>query len=144
MDLSFLIPSKIRRRVLEFFVENPELQMGVRELARELQAAPQPVYRELLNLENWGFLFSSRRGNQRAFRLNKKFPFYPPIADLFRRMKEENNREFKVAKVLDWEKLSEEYKKIPVPESLIPGLKAQRTKPRAWAEEKLLKKKGML
>ncbi|MBL7684951.1 MAG: hypothetical protein JNK65_02820 [Deltaproteobacteria bacterium] len=54
--------------MLQYYVENPEAQVGIRELARELQASPQVAYRELINLENWGFLFSSKRGSQRAFR----------------------------------------------------------------------------
>jgi hypothetical protein len=138
MDLSFLIPSKIRRRVLEFWVENPEAQVGIRELSRDMKLSPQQVYRELLNLENWGFLFSSRRGTQRAFRLNKKFPFYPAVSELFRRLKEENSRELKIVKTYNLKEMVRRYRKIPVPPELIPGLTAKRTKPRAWDEEKIL------
>ena len=58
MDLSFLIPSKTRRTVLAYFVANPKATGGVRELAREMGIAPQLAYRELVNLEGWGFLFS--------------------------------------------------------------------------------------
>ncbi len=50
MDLSFLIPSKVRREVLRFFVENPSVEMGVREIARELKFSPQITHRELVNL----------------------------------------------------------------------------------------------
>lgn len=140
MDLSFLIPSKIRRKVLAYFVENPEAQVYIRELARELKVSPQQAYRELLNLEGWGMLFSSAQGNQRVFRLNKKFPFNPIIKDLFERYKIEQNRKLEVVKTYDFNKEVKRLRKIPVPPELIPGLTSKRKKPRAWAEEKALKR----
>lgn len=144
MDLSFLIPSKIRRLVLNYFVENPEAQVGIRELARELQISPQQTFRELCNLESWGMLFSNRRGTERAFRLNQRFPLYPPVKDIFLRWKESNEDRPKVDRVLNWKTLSSRYSKIPVPAELVPGLTAKRTKPRAYAEEKIMRRKGML
>ncbi|MCC7343510.1 MAG: hypothetical protein IT573_01130 [Deltaproteobacteria bacterium] len=140
MDLSFLIPSKMRRQVLAYFVANPETQVGIRELARELKAPPQAVYRELLNMEGWGFLFSSKRGNQRAFRLNRRFFLLPPIQELFRRLDEEKNRKFTIVKTYNLEKEVKRLRKIPVPPELIPGLTSKRRRPRAYAEEKSLAK----
>lgn len=144
MDLSFLIPSKVRRQVLDYFVQNQDAQVGIRELARELKISPQQTFRELCNLESWGMLFSSRRGTERAFRLNQRFPLYPPVKDIFLKWKETNDDRPKVDRVLDWKKLSSQYSKIPVPPELIPGLTAKRTKPRAYAEEKMMRRKGML
>ncbi len=140
MDLSFLIPSKMRRQVLAYFVANPETQVGIRELARELKAPPQAVYRELLNMEGWGFLFSSKRGNQRAFRLNRRFFLLPPIQELFRRLDEEKNRKFTIVKTYNLEKEVKRLRKISVPPELIPGLTSKRRRPRAYAEEKSLAK----
>ena len=57
MDLSFLIPSKVRRKVLAYFVDNPDAQVGIRELARGLKVSPQQAFRELCNLESSGFFF---------------------------------------------------------------------------------------
>lgn len=144
MDMSFLIPSKIRRQVLAFFVQDPEAQVYVRELARELNCSPQQAYRELLNLEGWGMLFSSKRGNQRVFRLNKKFVLFPAIRELFEMYEKVQNFEPKVIATLNWEEMRERYQKIPIPPDLIRGLKAKRKRPRAYAEEISLKKKGML
>ncbi|HCU23896.1 MAG TPA: hypothetical protein DF383_02675, partial [Deltaproteobacteria bacterium] len=101
MDLSFLIPGKIRRQVLQYFVENPDVQVHIRGLARELGASPQQIYQELLNMEGWGLLFSSSQGNQRVFRVNKKFPLLPPIEDLFRSLKEENSRSYDIVQTFD-------------------------------------------
>lgn len=138
MDLSFLIPSKVRRSVLAYFVEQPDAQPGIRELARELKISPQMVYRELVNLEGWGFLFSSKQGNRRAFRLNRKFILYPPITELFKLYKEENARTYTVNKIFDLKDAVKKFSKIPVPDSYIPDLVAKRSRPRAWDEEKLL------
>lgn len=144
MDLSFLIPSKVRREVLRFFSENPSVEMGVRELARELKLSPQVTHRELINMENWGFLFSSKRGNSRAFRVNQKFPLYPMIKELYKAYKTEQERTYEVANVMDWNVMKKEYAKIKVPQKLIPGLQSMRVKPRAYMENKMMKKRGML
>lgn len=140
MDLSFLIPSKVRRQALAYFVENPNAKVYVRELARELRLSPQTVHRELVNLENGGFLFSSAQGNQRVFRVNQKFPLYLPIRDLWLRFKNENGRKLTIDKIYSLKTMQNKLRKIPVPNELITGLTAPRKKPRAWAEEKILKK----
>lgn len=144
MDLSFLIPSKVRRQVLAYFVDNPDARVGIRELARGLKVSPQQAFRELCNLESWGMLFSSRRGTERAFRLNDRFPLYPPVKDIFSKWRESNDDRPSVDQTLDWKKLSAGYDKIAVPLELIPGLTSKRRKPRAYAEEKIMRKKGLL
>ena len=144
MDLSFLIPSAARRTILQYWMENPDTQMGVRELARALKLSPQQTFRELTNLESFGIVFSSRRGNQRAYRINARFCLYPPIRDLFMRYKEEQNRKYTVDRVYDMEKYVKTIRKIPVPPDLIPGLTSPRKKPRSYDEEKTLKKFGQL
>ncbi len=139
MDLSFLIPSKVRRELLRFFVENPSVEMGVREIARELKLSPQVTHRELVNLENWGFLFSSKRGNSRAFRVNQRFPFYPIIQQLYKICKVDQSRSYEVDQVQDLEKMITKISKISIPNSLMKSLgKYKRVKPRSWNEEKIL------
>jgi predicted transcriptional regulator len=140
MDLSFLIPSKIRRAVLAYFVNNPDAEVYIRELARELEQSPQLVYRELINLENWGLLFSRKQGKQRAFRVNQKFPFFPPIQDLVKRYEEEQARRYDVIKTYDLTRQIKRLKKIPVPDEIKKGLQAKRKKPRSYTEEKILSK----
>jgi len=140
MDLSFLIPSKVRRQVIAYFVDNPDAQMGVRELARALEISPQQTLRELCNLESWGMLFSSSRGNQRAFRLNQKFRLYPPIRDLFERYNEEQNRKYEINKVYKMEDLVRDIQKKPISPDMIPRLMEKRKRPRSYEEEKILKR----
>lgn len=141
MDLAFLIPSKVRRAVLNYFVSNPEAKPCIRELARELKLSPQMVYRELLNLESWGFLFSSKQANLRVFRLNNKFPCYLPIRELWQRWNLENNRAYQIDKIYRLEDEVRRLKKIPIAPALMVDLRRQRKKPRAYDEEKLLGKK---
>ena len=144
MDLSFLIPSKMRRTLLEYFVTNPDTQIHVNELARELKLAPQLVYRELIKLENWGCLFSFKRGNQRVFRVNQRFVFYKFLAGMIRARQDILNRPPQVDKTYDWKTLTKGYDKIAIPPELVAGLKKQRKRPRAYAETVVMKKKGML
>jgi hypothetical protein len=144
MDLSFLIPSQVRRSVIDYFVQNPDAQMGIREMARALKTSPQETFRELCNLESWGLLFSSRRGLERAFRLNQKFRLYFPIRDLFQIYKTEQNRVYEVDRVYEMEDMVAEAKKNPVPPKMIPALTSPRKKPRSYSEEKSLKKMGLL
>lgn len=144
MDLSFLIPSKTRRTVLDYFVKNPDAQVGVRELARGVSLPPQLLHRELTNLESWGFLFSSKVGTTRAFRRNKKFVFNEMIDGIFNKYQELRDNKTEVIQVLDWNKLRKKYQKIPIPEEWIAELKSKRTRPRSYDEEKSLHAKGML
>ncbi len=144
MDLSFLIPSKMRRSVLQYFCENADVQVHVRELARQLQTAPQLVYRELINLENWGLLFSFSQGNQRIFTLNTKFACLPAMKELFKAVSEVSNVELTVHQVFDWNKLSKKLDQVKIDPKLAQQLQTKRTQPRAFAEEKMLKKKGLL
>jgi hypothetical protein len=140
MDLSFLIPSAVRRAVLQYWVENPDAQMGIRELARALNLSPQQTFRELINLESWGMLFSSSRGNQRAVRLNPKFRLFPPIRDLFERYQEEQSRKYEVHETYKMEDLVREIGGTPIPAEMLPRLMERRKKPRSYEEEKILKR----
>ncbi|MBX7148523.1 winged helix-turn-helix domain-containing protein [bacterium] len=145
MDLTFLIPSKTRLKVLEYFVLNPDEKVHVNELARRLNLAPQLTYRELINMENWGFLFSSKSGNQRVYRVNKKFVYWEQIAELI-----EKRNQIKalqpptISKVIDWDELSKEYRTIKIPATLDKNLKMKKNTPRAYTEEKMMKRKGLL
>lgn len=144
MDLKFLIPSKTRRLVIEYFITNPEDQIHVNELARELKTAPQLVYRELINMENWGLLLSSKRGNQRVYRVNKRFVFFQPLVQLYQIRTQFLTEPPSIANVYEWKKLSKQYGKIAIPALLDRNLRAKRTKPRSYDEEVALKKKGLL
>ena len=140
MDLSFLIPSRVRRLVLDYFVRNPDAQVGIRELGRELKISPQQAFRELCNLESWGMLFSSRRGTERAFRLNQRFRLYPPIRDLLAAYWKEQSRKYEVYQTYKMEDLVTDIQRTPIPPEMLPRLMEKRKKPRSYEEERILKK----
>jgi hypothetical protein len=144
MDLQFLIPSKMRRLVLEYFVTQPDVTIHVSELARELKSAPQLVYRELINMENWGLLLSSKRGNQRVYRVNQRFVFLAALVELYHVRQTLTAKPPRISKVYDWDKLSTQYSRIAIPDDLDQGLRLKRTKLRSYDEEVSLKKKHLL
>ncbi|MBU1917335.1 MAG: hypothetical protein ABII18_06240 [bacterium] len=139
MDLSFLIPSKSRRCILSFFSNEPTAQVYVHELAKELSMPAQLIYRELINLESWGFLFSFKRGNQRVFQINNKFPLKSAVISLFQK---QIYPEVEIEQVFQWKTLKQKYNKIPHP-PLKENVRKQ-IKPRAFDEEKAMRKKGLL
>lgn len=140
MDIRFLIPSKTRQQVLAYFVHNPEVRYCGREMARALKASPQLVYRELINLESWGFLSSNKQGNQRVFSLNQRFPLYPPIRDLFLIYTQEQTRSYNISKVYRLDSVLKRVKKIVIPPELEVALMSPRKRPRAFTETKFLEK----
>lgn len=140
MDLRFLIPSRTRRDTLAYFIKNPDTRACGREVARLLKTPAQLVYRELLNLESWGFLLSVKQGNQRVFYLNERFPLYAPIRDLFTAYTRETQRPYEIAASYRLRETAKRLKGIPIPAELTLRLKSPRTKPRSFAESKLLEK----
>lgn len=138
MDLGFLIPSNSRRVILGYFTSNQDAQAYVNELARELALAPQLVYRELINLENWGILISTKRGNQRVFSVNKRFIFLKPIIELFSRYNQAQHPKYETIASYDLKEMIREQKKIPVPKELVAGLQSPRRRPRAYDEDTIL------
>jgi hypothetical protein len=139
MDLSFLIPSKSRRCVLAFFSDEPKAQVYVHELAKELNMPAQLIYRELINLESWGFLFSYKRGNQRVFQINNKFILKDAVIALFQK---QNYPEVTINQVFQWKSLKQKYNAIP--HSPLDNKARKQKKPRSYDEEKAMMKKGML
>lgn len=140
MELNFFIPSQVRQKVLRHFSFDPEAQNHVNGLARELEQSPQEVYRELIRLENWGFLFSSKQGNQRVYRLNKKFPYFPAVQDIFQTEKYLKEQEFEIVKTCDLDEHMRRIRKIPIPTGLMKGLQKPRRRPRSYEEEKILER----
>jgi len=71
--------SSLRRKVLAYYFTNPTAEHYLRELARLLEVDPANLSRELARLERMGLFASGRRGNQKHFRLNKKYPLFGEV-----------------------------------------------------------------
>lgn len=77
--------SEIRKLLLLRFFSRPGLESHVRELARELGRAPQPVARELRTLEQAGILTSATVGRARRYRVNEASPVASQVRELVQR-----------------------------------------------------------
>ena len=74
--LERLIPSKTRVKLLTLFLLNPGREIYLREAQRMTGENLNAVRRELTNLEDFGLLKSTRRGNARYYAVNTTFPIY--------------------------------------------------------------------
>lgn len=66
--------SKVTSGVLNYFFLNPESSQYVNKLAKILELDPKNLYRKLIELEEEGILASEFQGQERYFKLNKKYP----------------------------------------------------------------------
>lgn len=72
--LKNLFISKVRIKLLQQFLFNPDQQYHVRGLVRLLNEEINAVRRELLNLKDAGILKSEKLGNKLVYRINPKCP----------------------------------------------------------------------
>ena len=71
--------SKLHVALFEYYFEHSDAEHYVRELSRTLSFGAAFLSRELAMLTNAGIFISSRRGNRKYFRLNKKHPLYKEL-----------------------------------------------------------------
>ncbi|MDI6777741.1 MAG: nucleotidyltransferase domain-containing protein [Patescibacteria group bacterium] len=76
--------SKITIKVLRYFLLNRKRRHYVNELADLLAVDPGNLFRKLKELESEGILVSEMQGNQRYFKLNKKYPLLRELEHFFR------------------------------------------------------------
>lgn len=112
--LDKLFGSKTRVLLLRLFLNNPDKNFYVRELARNLESHLNSIRRELDNLEEMGLLISGDKPeaeegeaadptNRKYYRLNRNFPLIADLHSLFIKahMVLENTLADKVAKLGD-------------------------------------------
>jgi hypothetical protein len=85
--LELLIPSASRRKILLHLLKHPDEEYHLRELSRRISEPAPVVKRELDKLDQWGFIVSWVRGNQRRFRLNRSFLFWPELKSILEKSK---------------------------------------------------------
>lgn len=81
--LNRLFTSRIRTKLLQFFLNMPESSFYIRELERKINEDAKNISRELTNLEEIEFVKSEKRGNLKFYTANKAFLFYPELRALF-------------------------------------------------------------
>jgi len=79
--------SKLHRKLLGYYFSNPDSEHYVRELARILSFNGTYISRELKIFTSYGIFISSKRGRERYFRLNPKYPLYNEIRAIIKSIK---------------------------------------------------------
>ena len=80
-----LFPNQYRRKVLALLLMQPDQKVHLRELARQTQAAPGTLKKELDALCAVGLLRSERVGNQVHFQANLAHPVFTELQALVRK-----------------------------------------------------------
>lgn len=78
-----LFSSRVRTKLLKFFLTMPESSYFIRELERKIGEDAKNISRELNNLENIGFLRSEKRGLQKFYSTKPDFLFYSEFKSVF-------------------------------------------------------------
>ena len=81
-NLGTLITSKTRLDVLLLFIKNQEMELGIRETARKLDASPMLVRAELMLLEKSTLLKSRKVANSIQYSLNRECTAVEPLRKL--------------------------------------------------------------
>ena len=88
--IDILFSSKVRRKLVAFFMGHSEGEYYIREIERATQADFRSVHMELARLERAGLLQSRRVANLKYYTLNKGYPIYPELRSI-------------IVKTRDWE-----------------------------------------
>lgn len=81
--LQHIIPSKARRKILEFFFHHPSENYYLRRVVREIDEEVNAVKRELDILTEEKLLLRERRLNKVYFALNKSYQLYDEFLRIF-------------------------------------------------------------
>jgi len=81
--LEHIIPSKARRKILEFFFHHPGESYYLRKIVREVDEEVNAVKRELDILSGAKLLLKERRLNKVYYNLNKNYIFYDEFLRIF-------------------------------------------------------------
>jgi hypothetical protein len=81
--LQHLIPSKVRRKILELFFHHPKESFYLRKIVREVNEEVNAVKRELDILSSAKVLQKEKRLNKIFFSLNKNWRFYDEFLRIF-------------------------------------------------------------
>lgn len=81
--LDALFISKVRIKLLELFLTNPDAFVYVREVVRLVDEEVNAVRRELNRMQKIGLLRSEERANRMYYQLRTDFVFYPELLRMF-------------------------------------------------------------
>ncbi len=77
-----LFGSKVRARLIRFFILNPDAEYPASEIAAKTQLSRTEVSRELLRMKKMGFIRESSRKRVKGYQMHAGFPFFPELKSL--------------------------------------------------------------
>lgn len=80
--LENIFGSKEKTRVLRFFLQNPELEYGVKEVAKRNMLNVKKTKKEIDNLARIKFILPRTKKGKIFYLLNQNFIFYPELKNL--------------------------------------------------------------
>lgn len=91
VDLDIFITSRVKRKLVVFFVTYPAIKMHSRGLAKLLKEDPGNIQRELVKLEKAGFLEREKKKNTFVFSTNTNFLFFEELQSIVVKIREQHN-----------------------------------------------------
>lgn len=91
VDLDIFITSRVKRKIVVFFVTYPAIKMHSRGLAKLLKEDPGNIQRELAKLETAGFLNREKKKNTYTYFVNTNFLFFSELQSIVVKVREQNN-----------------------------------------------------
>lgn len=91
VDLDIFITSRVKRKIVVFFVTYPVIKMHSRGLAKLLKEDPGNIQRELAKLEKAGFLFREKKKNTYTYSANTNFLFFSELQSIVVKVREQNS-----------------------------------------------------
>lgn len=82
VDLDIFITSRVKRKIVVFFVTYPAIKMHIRGLAKLLKEDPGNIQRELNKLEKAGFLFREKKKNTFVYFSNTDFLLFKELQSI--------------------------------------------------------------
>jgi hypothetical protein len=81
--LEMLFGSKVKTRLLRFFLQNPDKEFTVIEIVQKNMVSAVNVRKELNNLKKFKFVIEKVRKNEKSYFLNQEFHFCNELKSLF-------------------------------------------------------------
>lgn len=91
VNLDIFITSRVKRKIVVFFVTYPAIKMHSRGLAKLLKEDPGNIQRELAKLETAGFLNREKKKNTYTYFANTNFLFFSELQSIVVKVREQNN-----------------------------------------------------
>lgn len=74
--------SKVRVKLIETFLQDPEEMFYIRELTRKIDEEINAVRRELLNMKEVGMVREEKRGNRLYYTFNRSYLFHKDLLSM--------------------------------------------------------------